>query len=115
MPPFSDKALTRDDMQNNALYYPLTALRDASLVKALALFYDRVYRIVPDNVRPDDHEELRPLLEEGCGSWTLDREKPRPPICGPTRSNGLDGEPPILLFDFGATITSRNPSTHPES
>lgn len=31
----------------------------------MALFYDSIYRIVPDDVIPDDAEELNPLLEEG--------------------------------------------------
>jgi hypothetical protein len=36
------------------------------------LYYDRVYRIVPDNVRPDDNEELQPLLEEGSVGSMID-------------------------------------------
>lgn len=59
-------------MQKNVLYYPHIALHNASLAKALALFYDHVYRIVPDNVRPDDHEELQPLLEEGLIGGMID-------------------------------------------
>jgi len=59
-------------MQKNVLYYPHIGLHDAPLTKALALFYDRVYRIVPDNVIPDDNEELQPLLEEGSVGSMID-------------------------------------------
>lgn len=52
-------------MQQNALYYPHIGLHNPSWIKAMALFYDNIYRIVPDNVIPDDAAELHPLLEEG--------------------------------------------------
>lgn len=38
----------------------------------MALFYDSIYRIVPDNVIPDDAEELNPLLEEGAIGRMID-------------------------------------------
>ncbi len=53
-------------MQKNALYYPHISLQNAAWIKAMALFYDNIYRIVPDNVIPEDAEELIPLLEEGA-------------------------------------------------
>lgn len=59
-------------MQKHALYYPHIGLHNASLTKALALYFDRVYRIVPDNVIPDDNEELQPLLEEGTVGSKID-------------------------------------------
>lgn len=49
----------------NALYYPHIALKNSRLIKAMALYYDNIYRIVPSHVEPDDPEELKPLLEEG--------------------------------------------------
>lgn len=52
-------------MQHNALFYPHIGLKNPSLVKAMALFYDNIYRIVPNNVIPDDSEDLQALLEEG--------------------------------------------------
>lgn len=59
-------------MQKNVLYYPHIGLHNAPLTKALALFYEHVYRIVPDNVIPDDNEELHPLLEEGSVGGMID-------------------------------------------
>ena len=59
-------------MQKNVLYYPHIGLRNASLTKALALLYDHVYRIVPENVIPDDNEQLKPLLEEGSVGKMID-------------------------------------------
>ena len=59
-------------MQKHVLYYPHIGLQNAPLTKALALYYDRVYRIVPDNVIPDDNEELQPLLEEGLVGSMID-------------------------------------------
>lgn len=38
----------------------------------MALFYDSIYRIVPDNVIPEDAEELNPLLEEGAIGRMID-------------------------------------------
>ena len=51
-------------MLDNALYYPYISFRDATWIKSMALFYDRIYRIVPDNIVPDDANELQPLLED---------------------------------------------------
>lgn len=50
----------------NALYYPHIAFKNPGWIKAMALYYDNVYRIVPNNIVPDDSDELKPLLEEGC-------------------------------------------------
>lgn len=38
----------------------------------MALFYDNIYRIVPNDVIPDDAEELNPLLEEGAIGRMID-------------------------------------------
>jgi hypothetical protein len=59
-------------MQQNALYYPHIGLHNAAWIKAMALFYDNIYRIVPDNVIPEDAEELNPRLQ-------ATRMKPRAP------------------------------------
>jgi hypothetical protein len=56
----------------NALYYPHIGLKNPALIKAMALFYDNIYRIVPDNVMPDDSEELHALLEEGSIGKMID-------------------------------------------
>ncbi|RJX30914.1 MAG: hypothetical protein C4516_09250 [Oxalobacter sp.] len=59
-------------MQKNALYYPRIALNNPAWIKAMALFYDNIYRIVPDNVIPEDAEELNALLEEGSVGRMID-------------------------------------------
>ena len=51
-------------MINNALYYPRIDFENPNWVKSISLFYENIYRIVPDNVVPDDPEELQPLLED---------------------------------------------------
>ena len=38
----------------------------------MALFYENIYRIVPENVIPEDAEELAPLLEEGTIGRMID-------------------------------------------
>lgn len=50
---------------SSALYYPRISMQDPSFFKTLSLLYDRVYRIVPDGIIPDDNEELQPLIEAG--------------------------------------------------
>lgn len=52
-------------MQKDALYYPHIGFSDSSWIKAMSLFYDKIYRIVPDNVIPDDNSDLQPLIKEG--------------------------------------------------
>ncbi|KAB0671699.1 hypothetical protein F6V30_03730 [Oryzomonas sagensis] len=62
-------------MEQNALFYPHIGLHNPSWIKAMALFYDTIYRIVPDNVIPDDSPELQPLLEEGSIGRMIDPAK----------------------------------------
>ncbi|MDD2540993.1 MAG: DUF6236 family protein [Desulfuromonadaceae bacterium] len=62
-------------MEQNALYYPHIGLHNPSWIKAMALFYDNIYRIVPDNVIPEDSAELQPLLEEGSIGKMIDPAK----------------------------------------
>lgn len=62
-------------MKENALFYPHIGLRNPSWIKAMALYYDNIYRIVPDNVIPDDSAELLPLLEEGSIGRMIDPSK----------------------------------------
>ncbi|MFH1081689.1 MAG: DUF6236 family protein [Pseudomonadota bacterium] len=59
-------------MQQNALFYPHIGLHNPSWIKAMALFYDNIYRIVPNNVIPDDSEELQALIEEGSIGRMID-------------------------------------------
>ena len=51
-------------MIKNALYYPCIGFKSPNWVKGMALFYENIYRIVPDNIIPDDHPDLQPLLED---------------------------------------------------
>lgn len=50
-------------MTDTALYYPHIGFKNPDLVKAMALFYESVYRIVPDGIIPDDAAGLDALLE----------------------------------------------------
>jgi len=59
-------------MQKDALYYPHIGLSDSAWTKAMALYYDNVYRIVPDNVIPEDSAGLEALLEEGSVGKRID-------------------------------------------
>ncbi|TWH47981.1 DUF6236 family protein [Sporomusa sp. KB1] len=51
-------------MLKNALYYPHMTFQNPSWLKAMAMYYENIYRIVPDNIIPDDPEELQSLLED---------------------------------------------------
>ena len=62
-------------MQKDALYYPHIGFTNAPLIKSLALFYDRIYRIVPNNLAPEDDSELQPLLEGGLVGAMVDPVK----------------------------------------
>jgi hypothetical protein len=62
-------------MIKNALYYPHIDFLDPNWVKGMALFYENIYRIVPDNVIPNDPEELQPLLEEPAIGKMIDPSK----------------------------------------
>ncbi|MCD4784880.1 MAG: DUF6236 family protein [Candidatus Eremiobacteraeota bacterium] len=48
-------------MIKNALYYPYIYFQDINWLKAMALFYDRIYRIVPPQMEVDDREEIKPF------------------------------------------------------
>ncbi len=62
-------------MQKNALFYPQIGLQNSNLIKAMSLYYDNIYRIVPDNVIPEDAEDLQALLEEGSIGKSIDPAK----------------------------------------
>lgn len=59
-------------MNKNALYYPHIALQNPIWMKAMSLLYENIYRIVPDNVIPEDNSELQALLEEGSIGRMID-------------------------------------------
>jgi len=50
---------------SGTLYYPRISMTNPYLFKSLALLHDKVYRIVPDGIIPDDDESLQPLVEAG--------------------------------------------------
>lgn len=62
-------------MEQNALYYPHIGLNNSILIKSMALYFDNIYRIVPENIVPQDCEELIPLVEEGSIGRCINPEK----------------------------------------
>lgn len=52
-------------MFDNALYYPNIHFTDTNWLKAMSLFYNRIYRIVPNTVKTKDSNDILPLLETG--------------------------------------------------
>lgn len=85
-------------MEQNALYYPHIGFHDPSWIKAMALFYDDIYRIVPDNVIPDDSEELQALLEEGSVGKMIDPSRYSRKASEEFLSNIEDWSASALLF-----------------
>ncbi|MDD2270953.1 MAG: DUF6236 family protein [Desulfuromonadaceae bacterium] len=59
-------------MFDNALYYPHINFKDTSWLKAMSLFYNRIYRIVPNTVGTKDCDEIIPLLETGYIGQSID-------------------------------------------
>lgn len=51
-------------MLTHALYYPYIDFKDVNWLKSMSMFYDVIYRIVPDGLIPSDNEKLQPLLED---------------------------------------------------
>ncbi len=47
-----------ENMVNGALFYPNIHLKNPEVVKESLLFYDNLYRIVPDEVSPEDDKEI---------------------------------------------------------
>lgn len=59
-------------MNKSALYYPHINFIDNDWLKAMSMFYERIYRIVPDKITPNDNPELQPLLEDGLIGEMID-------------------------------------------
>lgn len=57
---------------DNALYYPYIHFQDSTWLKAMALFYSRIYRIVPPNIKPADSTDIKVLMETGEIGCTID-------------------------------------------
>jgi len=51
--------------QNYALYYPTIEFQDYEWLWSAALLWDRIYRIVPDAYIPDDHDNIKALVDTG--------------------------------------------------
>jgi hypothetical protein len=47
------------------LYYPYTHFRDSSWLKVAALYYEGIARMIPEQFRPDDSEDVRALTQAG--------------------------------------------------
>ena len=53
---------------NDALYYPYINFQDTNWIKAMSLFYNRIYRIVPPNLEAhyiEDTDDIKPLIDSG--------------------------------------------------
>ncbi|MDD3012634.1 MAG: DUF6236 family protein [Candidatus Gastranaerophilales bacterium] len=50
-------------MNDSALYYPYIKFHDTAWIKAMSLFYDNIYRIVPIGFDLNDQKELKPLIK----------------------------------------------------
>lgn len=59
-------------MSGNALYYPTISFQDPSWVKAMSLYHDRIYRIIPPSEKAQDHEDLKPLIDTGLIGTGID-------------------------------------------
>jgi hypothetical protein len=51
-------------MVNGALLYPNIHLKDSKTIKESLLFYENLYRIVPDGITPKDDEEIKNFNDE---------------------------------------------------
>lgn len=51
-------------MQDSALYYPHINFDNQALIKSMSMFYDKIYRIVPNDYTPEDSFELQAILED---------------------------------------------------
>ncbi|WP_027716499.1 DUF6236 family protein [Desulfuromonas sp. TF] len=59
-------------MKEFALYYPYIEFNSPSRLKYLALFYDKIFRIVPPHFFPVDHPEIMELLDSGDIGISID-------------------------------------------
>ncbi|MDD5080342.1 MAG: DUF6236 family protein [Candidatus Omnitrophica bacterium] len=53
----------------DTLYYPYIHFQNNAWLKAMALFYNRIYRIVPPTISPTDSDDIKALIETdevGC-------------------------------------------------
>lgn len=59
-------------MMENALYYPYIEFHNDNWLKAMAMYYDNIYRIVPNDVTPKDSESIKPLIENSSIGTKID-------------------------------------------
>lgn len=50
---------------NAAIYYPSIGFTDAEWLLRASLLWDKIYRIVPQGVVPNDDESIKPLIDSG--------------------------------------------------
>lgn len=51
-------------IRNSVLFYPNIELQDTTSVKEALLLYDTIYRIVPNEVIPNDYHEIKEFIKE---------------------------------------------------
>jgi len=58
------KTLIMFGTPNSVLFYPHMELHDVNLVKESLLLYDNFFRIIPNDIIPNDHPEVKEFIEE---------------------------------------------------
>jgi len=53
-----------DELPSSVLFYPKIDLQDKTLVKEALLLYDNLYRIVPNDVVPNDNPEIKSFIDQ---------------------------------------------------
>lgn len=66
------KAWRENIMLENALYYPYIEFHDDNWLKAMAMYYDNIYRIVPKDITPNDSGSIKPLIENSSIGTKID-------------------------------------------
>jgi hypothetical protein len=57
--------MERNMSRNYTLYYPTVEFRNPYWLWSASLVWDRIYRIVPENYKPNDSDNIRKLIEDG--------------------------------------------------
>ena len=110
-------------MSNTALYYPNTAFKNPVLLKSLALYYESIFRIVPDGLIPDDIPGMESLLEDDAigimidpvpfASRASEKGSMRSPV-ETTRCRGVGFTPKVADPQYPATTGGTVRSGHPD-
>lgn len=66
----------RDLLNEGILYYPSIEINNLAWLKSALCIWERVYRIVPENVEPNDSPEVKMAVKEGIiRNLTLERKE----------------------------------------